>query len=287
MRISQIIGDVLEDDESLEVIQHDGTEWVRRTLAAAGIAAAPASSTDEALARYNGTAGALQNSGVTLDDSNNMLFPSAALLKFIDANAKISSSTSGTLDLYATILRLNQANKGDVLLGSNGFLLYPETPGGTQIGDSGAEYGPLFILQTTLGSVIYSLSSTATGSDPTELLYQNRVATTDATVTTLHSFTIPASTTLMITAHVVARRTGGAAGTAEDGAGYVIRGTYKNVAGTATLIGAVSADYTAESVAGYDATLDVSGGTARLRVTGVASTNITWHMTARVWYIST
>lgn len=142
------------------------------------------------------------------------------------------------------------------------------------------------ITQATVGNEVVRIQSTATNDDPTEIVYQNRAATTDATVTTLHTFTVPASTTYMIEARVTARRTGGTGGTAEDGAGYVIRGTYKNVAGTATLIGAVNADYTAEDQAAWDATFTVSGATVLVRVTGAANNNISWHMTARVYQVS-
>ncbi len=103
------------------------------------------------------------------------------------------------------------------------------------------------------------------------------VNTTDNTQTTLDTFAIPTTTTVLIDAHVVARRTGGAGGTAEDGAGYVIRGAFKNVAGTATLIGAVNASFTAEDQPTWDATLDVNGGNARVRVTGANGNNVTWN----------
>lgn len=145
----------------------------------------------------------------------------------------------------------------------------------------------LHVVEDTLGDPVQRLQSTATNDDPAEIVYQNRVATTNNTVTTLHTFTIPSSTTYMIEAMVTARRTGGSSGTAEDGAGYVVRATIKNVAGTATLIGAVSATYTAEDQAGWDATIDVTGATARVRVTGATNNNITWHMTARVWLVGT
>lgn len=144
----------------------------------------------------------------------------------------------------------------------------------------------LQILQGTLGNQIISLKSTATNDDPEEKVYQNRVATTDATVTTLHTFTIPASTTYMIKAMVAARRTGGAAGTAEDGASYEMLATYKNVAGTATLIGAPTI-VANEDQAGWDCVFDVTGATARIRVTGAVDNSITWHVTARVYSLST
>lgn len=146
--------------------------------------------------------------------------------------------------------------------------------------------GKWHVVQATLGSIVQRLQSTATNDDPTEDTLQDRVATTDATVTTLHTYTIPASTTVVLEAHVVARRTGGVAGTGEDGAGYGIVATFKNVAGTATQIGATTVLYSHESVAGYDCVFDVTGATARVRVTGVASTNITWHLTLRVRLVS-
>tara|TARA_R110001583_G_scaffold42249_3_gene134288 strand:+ start:82 stop:2136 length:2055 start_codon:yes stop_codon:yes gene_type:complete len=48
-----------------------------------GTMSGPGSSTDNAVARFNGTSGeTVQNSGVTLDDSNNMTFPDAAKAQF-------------------------------------------------------------------------------------------------------------------------------------------------------------------------------------------------------------
>lgn len=52
------------------------------------------------------------------------------------------------------------------------------------------------------------MESVATNNDPSERVFQNRAATTDATVTTLHTVTISASNTYTIEADVVARRTG-------------------------------------------------------------------------------
>lgn len=141
------------------------------------------------------------------------------------------------------------------------------------------------INQATAGSAVTTLQSTATNDDPAEIVYQNRVATTDATVTTLHTFTIPASTTYMVEVRVTARRTGGTAGTTEDGAGYSRVATIKNAAGTATIIGAVATPWTMEDQAGWDCTIDVTGATARVRVTGAVDNNVTWHMTARVYAV--
>lgn len=137
------------------------------------------------------------------------------------------------------------------------------------------------VLQRTLGNAVIRLRSEATNDDPESEASHGRAATTDATVTTLHTTTIPASTTVHLLAHVTARRTGGVAGTAEDGAAYVVAAAIKNVAGTATIIGAVGAIFTAEDQAAWDATIDVTGATARVRVTGAVDNNVTWH--AEVW----
>lgn len=136
----------------------------------------------------------------------------------------------------------------------------------------------LHVTESTLGNEVQRLDSTSTNDDPTVSTYQNRVATTDATVTTLHTYTLATSYSAMLVAHVVARRTGGSSGTANDSAGYIIRAMVKNVSGTATIVGAVSASFTAEDQAAWDATIDVTGATARVRVTGAANNNVTWHL---------
>lgn len=147
--------------------------------------------------------------------------------------------------------------------------------------------GGIEVLQPTLGGVVQKLYSTATNDDPSELFYQNRVTTTDATVTTLHTFTVPTSTSYMVEVVVIARRTGGIAGAAEDGAGYKLLGLYKNTAGTVAIIGAVVQTVVGESQAGWDATLDTTGATVRVRVTGAANNNVTWHVGgARVWQVA-
>lgn len=56
----------------------------------------PTTTTDNAVARFNGTTGALQNSGVTIDDSNNLALPAAAAY-FIGANNILGVSGNYTV----------------------------------------------------------------------------------------------------------------------------------------------------------------------------------------------
>jgi hypothetical protein len=134
--------------------------------------------------------------------------------------------------------------------------------------------------QQTLGNEVIRIDSVATNDDPMERMFQNRAATTDATVTTLHTFATASNTSYLITAHVIARRTGGASGAASDSASYMMAWGVKNAAGTVTAIGgaAVTNLHTAEDQAGWDATLDIDTTNVRVRVTGAASNNITWHL---------
>jgi hypothetical protein len=137
---------------------------------------------------------------------------------------------------------------------------------------------------TILNSDIISDLRQMINTDPGE--YLSTVSTTDATVTTLFVLTMPATTTVAIHGYVTARRTGGSGGTAEDGAYYERVVAVKNVAGTATIIGAVGTPETIEDQAGWDATFDVTGATVRCRITGAVNNNIDWKGTFAVKQVS-
>lgn len=140
--------------------------------------------------------------------------------------------------------------------------------------------------QLTLGNAVLILTSVATGDDPTETVYQNRVTTANNTVTTLHTFTLAQSKTYSFDVWVTARRTAGTGvGLANDGAGVHMNGTYKGMTGTATIVGTltvVSSNLDASMAA---VTMDVTGATVRVRVTGTTNNTITWHMTARSYVV--
>jgi|SRR3990167_2584333 len=112
------------------------------------------------------------------------------------------------------------------------------------------------------------------------------VTTTDATVTTVLTITLDVSTTTLIEAYILGRRTGGAAGAAEDGAAYLVRGVYKVIGGVATQIG-LTQSVVGEDQAGWDGTLNVSGQTVRVRVTGAAANNVAWKAETQIWKVAT
>ena len=105
---------------------------------------------------------------------------------------------------------------------------------------------------------------------------QDIARTTDATVTTLHTETVPVNKTVVVQGLVAARRTGGVAGAANDGAGYVVEFCAKNTSGTAALIGSGTVTVLGESQGAWDCTLAASGGTILVQVTGAADNNVTW-----------
>lgn len=116
-------------------------------------------------------------------------------------------------------------------------------------------------------------------------IFQAQVATTDATQTTLVSVTIPTDSAVWLTCTIVGRRTGGSAGANGDSAIYQRTARYKNVGGTVT-INQLQSDFTSEDQITWNGTMDVSGTSARLRVTGAANNNITWTATYQVITLS-
>lgn len=141
-------------------------------------------------------------------------------------------------------------------------------------------------LAAAAGNVVYTVASAATNDDPTETLRQYRVATTDATVTQIVLLAVPATTTLQFHCTVTARRTGGVAGAAEDGAAYLVQVAYKNVAGNAVEIAAETLTVVGEDQAGWTVTAAPSGANAAISVTGAVDNNVTWHATCRTYAVS-
>ena len=104
---------------------------------------------------------------------------------------------------------------------------------------------------------------------------QREVQTFDATVTTIWSYTAPDETDIFIRAVVQARRNA-----STDAATYELTGALKREsAGSVTQItGSPSQDHVYEDagLAACEATIDGSGNDVRVRVTGVAATQIFW-----------
>lgn len=140
-------------------------------------------------------------------------------------------------------------------------------------------------IASATATVVQTLSSVATNDDPTEVVRQYRVATTDATPTALATIAVTQFTTLQIRCSVTARRTGGTAGTDGDGAAYWIDIALKNESGTAAEIAAETLTVVGEDQAAWTVTAAVSSGNEVLSVTGAVDNNVTWHATCRTYQV--
>lgn len=116
------------------------------------------------------------------------------------------------------------------------------------------------------------------------LRFKQKTLTTDATITALQYVAIPVNNTVYIEAIVVARRTGGAAGSAGDGAFYKRAGAFKNIAGVISQIGGTVAD-TGEDQAAWDCQFASSGQTIAITGTGAVNNNITWESTVSFYTV--
>lgn len=112
-----------------------------------------------------------------------------------------------------------------------------------------------------------------------------RMATTDGSAATIRTIPVPVNTTLLIVGYIVARRTGGSAGAANDGAAYRLELVAKNTSGTAAEIAAETLTVIGESQAGWTVASSASSGNIVVQVTGAADNNVSWRWTERTFAV--
>lgn len=120
-------------------------------------------------------------------------------------------------------------------------------------------------------------TTATTAALPWDDSFTGTASTTDGTVTTCGTYTVPDLSTVTVTARVSAVQDSHAAGAA-----YVIVAGFRRNGATVTQIGATSALVTAEDDAAWNAAFDVSSTEVRIRVTGKAATNVNWRARADV-----
>lgn len=103
---------------------------------------------------------------------------------------------------------------------------------------------------------------------------RTQVNTTDATVTTIASFTPKPNRVIWVEAKVIASQTTDFT----EGATYWRQAAFRvSSAGAVTQIGSTRTVATDNEVtAGWDVAIDTSGGDIRIRGTGAAATAVTW-----------
>lgn len=217
----------------------------------------------------------LRNQSNTVNTSTGLAFinGTAATQVSSQINSIVASASNNDL-VFSTRSSLG-LNEGFRLFSSGQILVGTTTP---MISAALGGGNPVVTAQTVGGGITTCAQSYYSGGSPLDCESFHKVATSNATATVIDSFLPPTSGTYAVNCDVTAHRTGGSAGTAEDGAYYGLAAAFKNNAGTVTQIGATTATFTAiESVAAYNATITVSGGNSvNVNAVGVASTNITW-----------
>lgn len=122
------------------------------------------------------------------------------------------------------------------------------------------------------------LVNTATGGSNyfVETVAQQTTNNSPTTMFTYVASGASANDTIYIEAKVVAKRTGGSAGTAADSAAYVRRAAFKLASTAVVQVGATQDAFTVEDQAGWDVGIRYDGANIIVEVTGATNNNINW-----------
>ena len=254
-----------------------------------------------ALRRAQGTSGSPTNitSGLTLAvlgfygyNSGNLDYLGGAFVRAVSEEPWSTTGYRGTrLEFLTALSATNSAAVVRTLIDNAGKFYVGATAAGAlasidQTGNIVAATATL--TQATVGNTVMQLTSTATNDDPTELVRQFRGTTTNGTATAapgIGSFTPTAGTQTTVQAVVTARRTGGTAGSLNDGAGYLLYATFRVTPGGTVTSTGTSYTTIGEHQAGWDAQLKTDGTVIYVEVTGALNNNVTWHATVRSWSV--
>lgn len=141
--------------------------------------------------------------------------------------------------------------------------------GALVFGTSPTISAPTLSSTPTLSGASTSTSNNAKGTEVN--VNPVNVQTTDATVTTLDSFTIASNSTAAVSVLVTATKSD-----SSQAACYSLQACFRNNAGTVAQVGTTNKVVIGEDDSTWDATIDNSTTTIRVRVTGKAATTIQW-----------
>lgn len=120
---------------------------------------------------------------------------------------------------------------------------------------------------------------------PQHVIMQSSVLTTNNTPTLANTYIVASNSASMLEYNITALRTGGSAGSTNDSGFIKILVMYKNISGTATLVGGGSSvvKYMDNTNIGYSFT--ISGNQVQLNVIGDTNNNYSWHVCLTADYI--
>lgn len=260
----------------------------------AGLTSVTSTSFIGALTGNASTATALQTArtinGVSFDGTANITVTAAAgTLTGTTLNSSVVSSSLtsvGTISTgvwNGTLIGVNYGGTGTSTAFTSGSLIYAGASGVYSQNNSnlfwdntnvrlGIKIAAAPVKTLHVGGDVRIEPTTSVTKDVTGAT----VNTTNATLTTLETISIPTDTVVLIETRVHSRKTGGAGvGTIGDGNAYIRTVKAKNVGGTVT-IGTISSTFTSEDINQFNATLAVSGTNVLVQVTGAVNDNVTW-----------
>jgi len=185
--------------------------------------------------------------------------------KLKQADNTTNSATGQTLTIQAQNATGTTANGGQLNLTSG--------TGTTAAGNLVLQTGGT--AQFTIGPSLTTLNSqefdsTVDSKGTARDVQPKHVITTDSTVTTLDSFTIPNDSTMIVSSAISA-----ITNDYTNGGAFSLTAAFRNNAGTVAQIGTTQSTSLLDN-SSWAATIDNSGTTIRIRVTGVLATTITW-----------
>lgn len=213
------------------------------------------------------------------------------------ATGAVDATTSYTFVVYTLtgggvrVLSANETTEGNATAGwiatVNALIRSPSgNPGGSAAGSLGGSYPSPTVVQVdgAAGNLPILAAQTTWGTSPNSSIISIEplapVATTGATLTTVLTFPIPASTVADFSITICGIRTGGVSGAAGDCYRADFPVTYQRIAAAApSLVGAAAAETGKKSNGGgsaYVGSVAISGNSLVAQVTGVATTNIDW-----------
>lgn len=184
--------------------------------------------------------------------------------------------------------RLITIPEGDLILTSGNVEITDGdlTVGSTSNAQKATVYGTAPNASASAMTSMLDLVGVTTNDDVIcQVLMGRRTTNSNTANQNLAEISTVTDTAFWFLAHVVARRTGGTAGTAGDCGVYRIEGGGKNIGGTITV--SSSTTVLREDQAGWDANAAgvAASPTLRFRVTGATNNDITWHITVQYGYV--
>lgn len=181
------------------------------------------------------------------------------------------------------------SNKLYIANNSSSTLIYGDFISGTLGLNNISPSASLHIMASTTQSFIPSSSNTSyvyryestgsTGTLPNKSFIQSKVLTTNGTLTPIFTQSLSSSTLLMWEGVILARRTNGALGSADESATYKLVASYINTGSLTTTL--TPRNVTSSSLgqgSNWGIYFITSSNMLTLQVSGSASANITWHL---------